>query len=161
MLNMDGVFMGNYRTGIMGEDYNRKFATGKKQIFPEIFALKKVVSECKKNGKLYLMLDLHGHSILKNSFIYGPIESLFAKNPLRNLAFNLWHSSKYFRLSSCKFKFQKDLSETARVYFQLKDSILTYTCEISLGLYFQNGKTIQFTDTDYKAFGASIATTFS
>ena len=30
MLNIDGVFMGNYRTGIMGEDFNRKFATGKK-----------------------------------------------------------------------------------------------------------------------------------
>ncbi len=30
MLNPDGVFMGNYRTGVLGEDFNRKFATGKK-----------------------------------------------------------------------------------------------------------------------------------
>lgn len=30
MLNPDGVFMGNYRTGVIGEDFNRKFATGKK-----------------------------------------------------------------------------------------------------------------------------------
>ena len=30
ILNSDGVFVGNYRTGIIGEDFNRKFATGKK-----------------------------------------------------------------------------------------------------------------------------------
>lgn len=30
MLNPDGVFVGNYRTGIVGDDFNRKFATGKK-----------------------------------------------------------------------------------------------------------------------------------
>lgn len=30
MLNPDGVFMGNYRSGVLGEDFNRKFATGKK-----------------------------------------------------------------------------------------------------------------------------------
>lgn len=30
MLNPDGVFMGNYRTGVLGDDFNRKFATGKK-----------------------------------------------------------------------------------------------------------------------------------
>ena len=30
MLNPDGVFLGNYRTGVIGDDFNRKFATGKK-----------------------------------------------------------------------------------------------------------------------------------
>jgi len=30
MLNPDGVFIGNYRTGIIGEDFNRKFNTGKR-----------------------------------------------------------------------------------------------------------------------------------
>ena len=30
MLNPDGVMLGNYRTGVMGEDFNRKFNTGKK-----------------------------------------------------------------------------------------------------------------------------------
>lgn len=29
MLNPDGVYMGNYRTGIMGIDFNRLFLTGK------------------------------------------------------------------------------------------------------------------------------------
>lgn len=30
ILNKDGVFIGNYRTGIVGDDFNRKFATGPK-----------------------------------------------------------------------------------------------------------------------------------
>jgi len=34
MLNKDGVLMGNYRTGIVGDDFNRKFATGTREIFP-------------------------------------------------------------------------------------------------------------------------------
>jgi hypothetical protein len=29
MMNPDGVFMGNYRTGILGLDYNRSFNSGK------------------------------------------------------------------------------------------------------------------------------------
>ena len=44
MLNPDGVFMGNYRTGVIGDDFNRKFLSGKKEYFPEIFALKKLIT---------------------------------------------------------------------------------------------------------------------
>ena len=40
-----------------------------------------MIHDCKRNGKLYMFLDLHGHSILKNSFIYGPVEGLFSQNP--------------------------------------------------------------------------------
>jgi hypothetical protein len=72
MLNKDGVFIGNYRTGIVGDDFNRKFASGQREFFPEITALKRLVARCKKQGSVKLFLDLHGHSILKNSFIFGP-----------------------------------------------------------------------------------------
>lgn len=34
MANPDGVSFGNYRTGLMGKDFNRYFASGKKNIFP-------------------------------------------------------------------------------------------------------------------------------
>lgn len=30
MLNVDGVLTGNYRTGIVGDDFNRKFLSGRK-----------------------------------------------------------------------------------------------------------------------------------
>lgn len=72
MLNPDGVFIGNYRTGIIGDDFNRKFYSGRKEFYPEIHALRKLINQSKKEGTVELFLDLHGHSILKNSFIYGP-----------------------------------------------------------------------------------------
>ena len=71
MLNRGGVFIGNYRTGIVGDDFNRRFSSGHREFFPEIHALKRVVNKCKKIGIVRLFLDLHGHSILKNSFIFG------------------------------------------------------------------------------------------
>jgi|JI6StandDraft_1071083.scaffolds.fasta_scaffold38708_3 murein tripeptide amidase MpaA len=36
MVNVDGVFLGNYRTGVMGKDFNRKFASARSNLFPEI-----------------------------------------------------------------------------------------------------------------------------
>jgi murein tripeptide amidase MpaA len=81
MLNPDGVYVGNYRTGIIGVDFNRNFESGKKDMFPEVHALKQLVSETKKSGKVLLFLDLHGHSILKNSFIYGPSLDSFVNHP--------------------------------------------------------------------------------
>ena len=72
MLNKDGVFMGNYRTGIVGDDFNRRFYSGERQFFPEITALKRLVSKCEKLGTVKLFLDIHGHSILKGSFLFGP-----------------------------------------------------------------------------------------
>lgn len=34
MLNPDGVFIGNYRTGIVGDDFNRKFHSGRREFYP-------------------------------------------------------------------------------------------------------------------------------
>ena len=34
ILNKDGVFIGNYRTGIIGDDFNRQFSSASKEYFP-------------------------------------------------------------------------------------------------------------------------------
>ena len=47
-LNSDGVALGNYRTGISGRDYNREFRNPDKKIFPEVYAIRKLVSETKQ-----------------------------------------------------------------------------------------------------------------
>ena len=73
MFNPDGVFMGNYRTGIIGEDLNRRFTGTRRDLYPEIHALKQVVLKCQREGQVELFLDVHGHSVLRNSFIYGPL----------------------------------------------------------------------------------------
>ena len=80
MLNPDGVFFGNYRTGVLGDDFNRKFLSGNKVEFPEVHALRTLVTNCKRSGSVELFLDIHGHSVLKNSFMYGPITSTSSKS---------------------------------------------------------------------------------
>jgi murein tripeptide amidase MpaA len=43
MMNVDGVFLGNYRTGVIGKDFNRKFNSGKEALFPEIEMVRRLV----------------------------------------------------------------------------------------------------------------------
>jgi hypothetical protein len=74
MLNPDGVVLGNYRTGLSGRDFNREYRNPDKDIFPEVYFFKKLVTEMKLQYKanLFMFLDLHGHSTKKNVFAYGP-----------------------------------------------------------------------------------------
>lgn len=74
MLNPDGVVAGNYRTSLFGKDLNRTFNQSRKYAFPEIFHLIDYTKKLKKEHKqrLSIYLDLHGHSVKKNVFFYGP-----------------------------------------------------------------------------------------
>ena len=70
-MSVDGVFVGNYRTGLVGKDINRQFEFGRATLFPEVEYLKNLVKELKQDGKIVCFIDIHGHSILPNSFIFG------------------------------------------------------------------------------------------
>ena len=74
MLNPDGVVAGNYRTSLFGKDLNRTFNQSRKYAFPEIFHLIEYTKKLKKEHKqrFTIYLDLHGHSVKKNVFFYGP-----------------------------------------------------------------------------------------
>ena len=39
MLNVDGVVVGNYRTGLQGKDLNRVFGVKSQNMYPEVQAL--------------------------------------------------------------------------------------------------------------------------
>jgi murein tripeptide amidase MpaA len=71
MLNPDGVFFGNHRTGVLGQDLNRHFDTDDDEFFPEIVALKKLVRSTRRRGKVRFLFDLHGHSSKKGVFAYA------------------------------------------------------------------------------------------
>jgi len=74
MMNPDGVTLGNYRTGLSGRDFNREYKDPDRAFFPEVHAFKKLVTENKIVFKddLSIFLDFHGHSVKKNTFVYGP-----------------------------------------------------------------------------------------
>ena len=72
MVNVDGVISGNFRTSLRGADLNRKFKTDTISLLKddEVGWVKNFAYEHRKNMLAYL--DFHGHSVNKNSFIYGP-----------------------------------------------------------------------------------------
>lgn len=80
MVNIDGVILGNNRTGVLGHDFNRNWAademslTKNSKLFPEIFSIVTLVKSLKRKyqRKVKLFIDLHGHSSQPNVFTYGP-----------------------------------------------------------------------------------------
>ena len=78
MLNIDGVILGNNRTGVLGHDFNRNWIAESEnrssKLFPENSAVVNLIKSLKKKypRKVKLFLDLHGHSSQPNVFTYGP-----------------------------------------------------------------------------------------
>jgi hypothetical protein len=80
MVNIDGVVLGNNRTGVLGHDFNRNWIiedglnTKNHKLFPEIQNILSLVKSIKKKypRKLKMFIDLHGHSSQPNVFSYGP-----------------------------------------------------------------------------------------
>ena len=71
MLNPDGVIAGNYRTGLVGADLNRRWKTPSKMLHPVIYHAKNMIRDFSKERSVEMICDLHGHSKRKNVFMYG------------------------------------------------------------------------------------------
>lgn len=52
MLNPDGVVIGNYRTSLSGVDLNRVYKSPQANLFPTIYAVKKLIEQCMKERKV-------------------------------------------------------------------------------------------------------------
>ena len=108
MLNPDGVVAGNYRTSLFGKDLNRTFDQSRRFAFPEVFQLLRLGEDLKKRHKkqFCIYVDLHGHSIKKNVFMYGPDYTLQDYNYeiSRELPKILGNLTPYFRYYSCSFR---------------------------------------------------------
>lgn len=78
MINVDGVTMGNNRTGLLGYDYNRNWSVEEEShrthLFPEIVGLTRFLRKKRRDfgKKIKLFIDFHGHSSQQNVFSYGP-----------------------------------------------------------------------------------------
>ena len=71
MINPDGVILGNYRCSLAGQDLNRQWTDTKKDLFPEIYSIKKILWKTLENRPIELFCDFHGHSRKMNLFLYG------------------------------------------------------------------------------------------
>lgn len=62
MVNPDGVFYGNYRTNLSGHDLNRRWRNPNRTLHPEVYYVRKYLSEINRVNPIALIIDLHGHS---------------------------------------------------------------------------------------------------
>jgi hypothetical protein len=136
MVNPDGVFLGNHRTGVLGQDLNRNFHAIDIEFFPEIEAVETYIISIQKKMKVAFLFDLHGHSARRNIFAYGEEAESGSSRYLMGriipkLISQLVDSFKY---DYCLFKASKEKRNTARVYFSSKNNINAVTFEQSYGL---------------------------
>ena len=132
MVNVDGVILGNFRTGIMGRDLNRSFYHN--DPFIEVRLIKDKAKELKPD----IFLDFHGHSAKRNVFIYGPNYRIEDKYYLSSRVFPkmISKNTPAFRYYSCNFKIGRSKRTTGRaVMLNQFNVIFSYTIEASSFCY--------------------------
>lgn len=102
MMNIDGVILGNFRTGLSGDDLNRSYLEPTPKLHPSVSCLINMISRLNETRKVVMFLDFHGHSTKPNVFSYGP--ELDKNDPTFNLT-KLF--TKLVDIESIPFKFKK------------------------------------------------------
>jgi cytosolic carboxypeptidase protein 2/3 len=140
MVNVDGVVLGNFRTGIIGRDLNRMFRD------PELSREVAIVRNLASQLKPFLFLDFHGHCSKKYIFTYGPDYSIDHRYFLQSrlLPKLIEKNTKSFRYYACSFRINPSKSTTARaIMLKRHQVIFTYTIETSIYAYgFKNSETV-------------------
>ena len=132
MVNVDGVVLGNFRTGIAGRDLNRVFDQ------PHSYFEIKMIRESAAKLNPLVFLDFHGHSGRKNVFMYGPNYGVDNKYYLTSRLYPKLVSkmTDIFRYYSCIFRISKAKINAGRAVM-IRDHNVTfsYTIESSCFAY--------------------------
>mmetsp|Transcript_29004 Transcript_29004/g.93423 ORF Transcript_29004/g.93423 Transcript_29004/m.93423 type:complete len:424 (+) Transcript_29004:1258-2529(+) len=170
MINPDGVIIGNYRTGMAGNDLNRKWKNPCPTLQPTIHHMKEMMARMRDERGIALFVDLHGHSVKKNVFIYGcdskyweDGENHATREKPKALEARLFPAvledvSPQFNFQDCRFhvKRRKETSGRVVVWRQFTDH--SYTMEASFGGADQEHepRDSHFGIQHYKAMGESL-----
>ena len=162
MINPDGVVSGNYRCNENGHDLNRCYQDPSAWQHPEVFSLKDELSKYleeqvsknlssnqtnhfssnKLNNKLLkaeLYIDIHGHSCLSNSFMYG---NFFEQNPEKSqdqhILPNLMDKiSPDFCTVNTNYNCDEIKKGSGRRTFEDINHLYSYTLEVSMSHFFK------------------------
>mmetsp|Transcript_20229 Transcript_20229/g.37724 ORF Transcript_20229/g.37724 Transcript_20229/m.37724 type:complete len:558 (+) Transcript_20229:867-2540(+) len=128
MLMPDGVMMGSTRCGLSGVDANRCWNDPDSRTLPEIYHAKQMIKRFSEERELVLLVDLHGHSVKKNFFMYGCTSRAGYKEKIFPMIMK--QTSKMFSFDDCTFGLQKSKEGTARVeLFKELNLLYSYTLE--------------------------------
>ena len=161
MLNIDGVIVGNYRSGLSGQDLNRQFTKPDSIIHPEICSIKKLIRKIREqNQSIINYLDFHAHSKKKCVFIYGPYYPLHSEKYIKVRVFAklLSENMEMFRYKACKFREEKEKRNAARLVISKEFNILnSFTIEASFHAFIDDDrKSIEFSIELYQMVGKCI-----
>ena len=137
MLNPDGVIVGNHRCNLTGYDLNRQWlkAESRKQLVPEIFHIKDMLSKYAQEREIVLFCDLHGHNRKNGIFIYGCHNDDNQERKYMERVFPYMLSQnapKLFYFKRCKFKIQKSKEGTGRItIWRMLNIVNSFTMEAS------------------------------
>nr|XP_022914708.1 cytosolic carboxypeptidase 6 [Onthophagus taurus] len=163
MLNPDGVFLGNYRSTVMGFDLNRFWHVSSEWTHPTLKAtLDMVVNiENNKDCQLDIVIDIHAHSSLTGCFIYGnSYEDVYRYE--RHTVFPKILSTLCDDYVKENTMFNSDQHKlgTARRYLcaVLNNNVNCYTFEVSLFGYKLEGSNviIPYTEENYMRCGRNL-----
>jgi len=164
MTNPDGVIVGNYRTGLAGNDLNRTFISPNPKLHPTICSIKTLVRDIMNQAKtaepIAAFIDIHGHSRKKSAFMYGPSYPLHNERyfKCRVLPKLVDEKTQMFRFYSCKFRIEKSKLKAARVVLFREFGIMNcFTLEASFHGYIDKDRnTTEMTTEHFEEMGTVL-----
>uniref|UniRef100_A0A1B0CAC9 Peptidase M14 domain-containing protein n=1 Tax=Lutzomyia longipalpis TaxID=7200 RepID=A0A1B0CAC9_LUTLO len=167
MVNPDGVFLGNNRCNLIGQDMNRTWHVATEFSHPTLWAIKKLFREYDQSDcyQLDFVIDLHAHANLLGSFMYGnTYEDVYRYE--RHLVFPKILSTNAGDWIPENMMFNADDKKTGSVRRfcceKLSDNVNAYSLEVSMcGFYLKGTQTMtHYTDDGYMRLGRNLARTF-
>ncbi|KAJ8977327.1 hypothetical protein NQ317_018609 [Molorchus minor] len=167
MLNPDGVFLGNYRSTVMGADLNRSWHIANQWCHPTIKAVIDMLLVLDGNKELQLdfVVDIHAHASLHGCFVYGSTYDDVYRYE-RHILFPklLATTSEDYIPENTMFNSDNSKIGTARRHLcsLLSNRVNCYTFEVSIFGYKLKGSevTIPYTEESYMRCGRNLARTF-
>ncbi|XP_060645962.1 cytosolic carboxypeptidase 6 isoform X1 [Drosophila nasuta] len=166
MVNPDGVFLGNNRCNLMGQDMNRNWHVASEYTQPELHAIRNVLKELDNSDtyQIDFVIDLHANSSMHGCFIYGnTYEDVYRYE--RHLVFPRLFASNAqdYVAEHTMFNADERKAGSVRRYCceRLSDTVNAYTLEVSMaGHYLRDGKTIALYNEDgYHRVGRNLTRT--
>ncbi|XP_066588987.1 cytosolic carboxypeptidase 6 [Prorops nasuta] len=167
MLNPDGVFLGNYRSTLMGIDLNRSWNRISEWIHPSLLATRKKLESLDKdtNTPLDCVLDLHSHTNATGTFVYGnTYDDVYRYERHIVLPKLLAQLAEDYDPCSTMYNQDPHKAGTARRYLCsiLKEHVNCYTIQVSMYGYCRRGThgILPYTEEGYYRLGRNIARAF-
>eukprot|EP00826_Nyctotherus_ovalis_P063393 TRINITY_DN9295_c0_g1_i9.p1 TRINITY_DN9295_c0_g1~~TRINITY_DN9295_c0_g1_i9.p1 ORF type:complete len:361 (+),score=63.90 TRINITY_DN9295_c0_g1_i9:584-1666(+) len=161
MMNVDGVIVGNYRCSLSGHDLNRQFIAPDPKLHPTVSAVKTMLRDFRDGGvEVEGYIDLHGHSVKKCVFAYGPYYPIHVDRyvRVRILPKLLAAQTLMFRYSACRFKQERFKLNTARLVISREFGVVnSLTLESSFYSFLdQENKAFEFSSKFYEKMGEHL-----